>query len=163
MGSQTTVVAAEHHDYIPAACQRAQDVRLGARPESHGVRLCRVSLQTPHSSTHGAKYPEMSRMSWVYPLPAYASVEPFALGTIAIFDVTNPSRAFNVDTCGWFSPSGHSVRYPRAPSGTTVALNTYPPALLGGAHKLSAMLTVISPVNGCPLLRLSKARHGAAG
>ena len=63
---------------------------------------------------------------------------------------------------GWLS--AHNVRYPNRGLGTTVALKTYPAALPGGAHGLVAMGTVIWPLNGRPLLlRLSNARHGAAG
>ena len=48
-------------------------------------------------------------ISWVSPW-AQASVLPLVFGTTAMFDVIAPSRAFSVETCGWLSPSGHSVR-----------------------------------------------------
>src|SRR5579871_1782580 len=97
----------------------------------------------------------MSRINWVYPA-AKVSVEPSRFGTMAIFDVTRPSNAFSVDASGRVSLSGHKVRNPKAPLGTTVALKTYAAAVVGGAHGLLAMGTVRSPMNGWPLLlRLS--------
>src|SRR5689334_10963964 len=99
---------------------------------------------------YGAKYPEISRISCVSAF-ANASMEPLLtlLGTIAMFDVTNPSRAFSVETTGCCWPAGHNVRKPRGPlAGTTVALKTYALALLGGWHGLPTTLIVRSPWNG---------------
>ena len=42
----------------------------------------------------------MSRINCVYPYAASASVEPSMFGTIAMFDVMNPSEAFKVATTG---------------------------------------------------------------
>ena len=56
-------------------------------------------------------------------------------GTIAMFEAVNPSYAFRVETSGRVSPSGHSVRYPSEPLGTTVAFKTYPEELAGSAHE----------------------------
>ncbi len=65
----------------------------------------------------------MSRINCVKPC-ANASVEPSIFGTIAIFDVMNPSYAFSVDTPGCVCPSAYNVRYPNVGLGTTVALKT---------------------------------------
>ncbi len=43
------------------------------------------------------------------------------MGTIAIFEVIDPSTAFKVETSGRVPPSGHSVRYPNDPEGIAVA------------------------------------------
>jgi hypothetical protein len=55
---------------------------------------------------------------------AKASIDPLAVGTIAIFDVIAPSAAFRVDASGCGCPFGHKVRKPNDPAGTTVALKT---------------------------------------
>ena len=54
-------------------------------------------------ATYGAKYPEMSRIKCAG-LEPKALTEPFAVGTIAMFEVMEPSMAFNVDTSGWVAP-----------------------------------------------------------
>ena len=89
----------------------------------------------PGNNLYGAKYPEMSRISCVNPA-AYASMEPSSVGTIAMFDVTEPSEAFRVETLGCVSLCGHSVRYDIGPGGATVALNTKAFDVSGGAHGL---------------------------
>ena len=76
------------------------------------------------TSNYGAKYPNMSSTRRVG-LLGNALMLLLDVGTIARFDVTAPSNAFNVDTAGWLCPCGHNVRYPSAPAGTTVALSTY--------------------------------------
>jgi hypothetical protein len=55
---------------------------------------------------------------------ANMSMEPFAVDTIAMFDVMAPSSAFSVEINGCGVPYGHIDRYPSTPVGTTVALNT---------------------------------------
>jgi|SRR5580700_1662027 hypothetical protein len=106
----------------------------------------------------------MSKINWVYPLPANASIEQSVFGTIAILEVVKPSRALKVGTDGCCRGSPHNVRYPKEPLGTAVSLNVYAAELARGAHELDAMFTVNSPLKGWPLLlRLSKARQGAVG
>ena len=39
-----------------------------------------------------------------------ALIDPFVVGTMAMFEVTVPSYAFSVETSGCASPCGHSVR-----------------------------------------------------
>ena len=53
------------------------------------------------SNNHGPgpKYPSMSKTKPVVPTEV-ASIDPFELGTIAILDVTMPSKAFRVETNG---------------------------------------------------------------
>src|SRR5208337_2966601 len=107
----------------------------------------------------------MSSISCVR-LDAKASIEPSVVGTIAMFDVTAPSIAFSVEATGGGLPlSGHKVRYPSGPGGTTVALKMYAWAIFEGPHTLSATSTVSSSTNGCPLptWRVSSTRHGATG
>src|SRR5664280_969050 len=106
----------------------------------------------------------MSRISCVTP-DAYALVSPSKFCRIAMFDVIAPSNAFNVEASGWFWPSGHSVRYPKGPCGTTVTLNTYASAVLGTPQELSTTSTagLISPLNAPPDRRVSSTRQGAAG
>ena len=72
----------------------------------------------------------MSKINCVSPA-AYASMEPLLVGTIAMFDVIQPSGAFSVDTTGWFcrpatasdtptsamEPPWHSSRTPAPPLG----------------------------------------------
>src|SRR5271167_572581 len=103
----------------------------------------------------------MSRISCVR-FEAKASIEPSLLGTIAMFDVTDPSTAFSVETPGCEPPSGHRVRYPNVGAGTTVALNTYASAVLGGPQMLFSTFTVSSPWNGLPFptCRVSSTRQG---
>src|ERR1700678_2199470 len=101
------------------------------------------------SRVYGAKYPVMSRISCVSPA-ANVSVKPSLFPTIAMFDVTKPSYAFNVDTIGCSEPPAHSVRYRITPLGITGALNKYALAVPVEAHWLLTMLTVRSPMNGGP-------------
>src|SRR5689334_21411932 len=51
------------------------------------------------SSSQGAKYPEMSSTRCTG-LDANELINPLSVGTIAWFEVTTPSRAFNVETSG---------------------------------------------------------------
>src|ERR1039458_279966 len=106
----------------------------------------------------------MSRINCVIP-EAYASTFPLVLGTIAMLLVMEPSSAFKVETSGFGSPSGHSVREPSAPVGTTVALKTYASAVAGGSHGLSTTSTggVRFPLKGGPSWRVSMTRQGATG
>src|SRR5262249_23091013 len=110
-------------DEGPRTGRALRAVESMARLCRHAPLECgsRRSLKFPY----GAKYPEMSRINCVVPPPAKASVEPFTLGTMARFEVTKPSFAFNVDTIGWVWPSAHNVRYPNVGLGITVALKTY--------------------------------------
>ncbi len=71
-------------------------------------------------------------------LEAKTSIEPFAVGTIAMLDVMAPSIAFNVETTGRPWPSGHRVMKPSDAGGTTVVLNTYACATLEGVQALLA-------------------------
>src|SRR5664280_666362 len=101
----------------------------------------------------------MSRISCVDP-NAYASTFPLVLATIAMLEVIQPSIAFSVENGrGLPVPSGHSVRYPSPPWGTTVALRTYACACAGGSHGLSTTSTggLRVPLKGRPLptLRVS--------
>ena len=93
---------------------------------------------------------------------AYALIDPFVSGTIAMFEVMAPSKAFNVATVGCDNPCGHIVMYPSGPGGTTVALNTYACALAGAPHPLELTFTLMVPRNGgVPAgRRVSFARHG---
>src|ERR1017187_8431945 len=104
----------------------------------------------------------MSRISCVIP-DAKASTFPLVLGTIAMLLVMEPYRAFKVETSGFVCPSGHSVRKPSAPVGTTVALKTYACAVAGGPQKLPVTFTgvVRVPLNGGPSWRVSMTRQGA--
>src|ERR1019366_8199450 len=81
--------------------------------------------------------------------------------------VMEPSKAFKVETRGFGWPSGHKVRYPNPPTGTTVALKTYACAVTGGSHTLCNTSTggVRVPLKGWPLptWRVSMTRQGAAG
>ena len=52
-------------------------------------------------------------------------------GTIAAFDTTLPSNAFNVETKGLTCPDGNNVRKLRTPRGTTVAFSEYACAVEG--------------------------------
>src|ERR1044071_2199796 len=52
-------------------------------------------------------------------------------GTIAIFAVTAPVGAFNVEEPGWEDPAGQALRNPSGPDGTTVMLKAYAWALAG--------------------------------
>ena len=52
---------------------------------------------------YGAKYPDISRISWTACDPK-ALTAPFVVGTIAMFDVIAPSIAFNVETSGCVVP-----------------------------------------------------------
>ena len=76
-----------------------------------------------------------------------------------MFEVIAPSTAFNVETSGWFSPSGHSVRYPASPGHHCRVENI---ALRRGREGTGAGLhvTVISPLNAPLPLRVSSTRHG---
>ena len=77
---------------------------------------------------------------------AKASIDPFVVLTIAMFDVTDPSCAFNVDTSGCGVPSGQSVRKPSGPEGTTVAFVTIAWAFVGTLQSLPVVKgTVSSP------------------
>src|SRR5271157_2520873 len=96
-------------------------------------------------------------------LEAKASILPLLVGTIAMFDVTAPSIAFSVETPGCIPPSGHSVRYPNEPGGTTVPLKTYACAVLGGAHTLPTTSTVSSLTKAPFPLRVSSTRQGDTG
>src|SRR5271170_4761193 len=87
-------------------------------------------------------------------------MEPLLVGTMAMFEVIAPSSALSVETSGCDPPAGHSVRKFSAPSGTTVAFNTYASAVDGGAHVLPCTLTVFVDVNAVG--RVSITRHGAA-
>lgn len=49
---------------------------------------------------------------------------PSVVGTIAIFEVIEPSVALSVETPGCVAPEGHRDKYPSTPEGTTVAFNT---------------------------------------
>ena len=75
-------------------------------------------------------------------------IKPFAVGTIARFDVTTPSLAFNVETRGRAVPCGQSVRKLKGPGGTTVAFKTKDWAVAGAPQPLNITLTSIVPVNG---------------
>src|SRR5664280_474933 len=105
----------------------------------------------------------MSRISCVSP-DAYASIFPLLVGTIAMFEVIMPSIAFKVEAKGRGWPSGHKVRYPNGPCGTTVALKTYACAAAGGPHGLSTTSTggLRVPLKGRPLptLRVSMTLQG---
>jgi len=107
----------------------------------------------------GAKYPLMSRISCVA-LDENASIDPFVVGTIAILEAITPSSAFSVDTTGCALPSGHSVRYPKPPVGTTVAFSTKAFALDGIPQELPVTLTGSAPLNEPLELRVSSTRHG---
>ncbi len=75
------------------------------------------------SRGYGAKYPLISRTRCAG-LLANELIDPFAAaGTIAALAATVPSNEFRVDTSGIASPDRQSVRYPKAPEGTTVALS----------------------------------------
>src|SRR5580698_10554963 len=108
----------------------------------------------------------MSKINCVSPA-AYASMEPLLVGTIAMFDVIQPSGAFSVDTTGWFCPSGHSVIYANVGDGITVAFATYPSAAVGTPHPLLGKFTggFSNPLKGCPppRPRESNTRQGASG
>jgi hypothetical protein len=56
-------------------------------------------LSVDNAPPYGAKYPEMSRIKCAG-LEPKALTDPLVVGTIAMFDVTEPSMAFNVDTSG---------------------------------------------------------------
>src|ERR1035437_7476709 len=106
----------------------------------------------------------MSRISCVDP-NAYASTFPLVLATIAMLEVIQPSIAFSVENGrGLPVPSGHSVRYPSQPCGTTVALRTYACACAGGSHGLSTTSTggLRVPLKARPLstLRVSMTLQG---
>ena len=68
-----------------------------------GGCLSYASLKLPFVNNapaiYGAKYPEMSRIKCAG-LEPKALTDPLVVGTIAMFDVTEPSMAFNVDTSG---------------------------------------------------------------
>src|SRR5664279_89625 len=105
----------------------------------------------------------MSRTSWVSP-DAYASTVPLVVDTIAMLEEIDPSSAFNVETPGRPMPSGHSVRYPSAPCGTTVALKTYACAKLDVPHPVSTTSAggLRIPLKGRPppTLRVSMTLQG---
>jgi hypothetical protein len=74
-------------------------------------------------TAYGAKYPEISSISCAG-FDANELIWPLFVGTIARFEVIEPSIAFSVETSGRAVPCGHNVRKPSEPGGTTVALNT---------------------------------------
>ena len=85
---------------------RYADVTPVTRPDSRRAHTCRrQQILEPESSKrdrqrrslYGAKYPVMSSINCVVPC-AQASVLPSVLGTMAMFEVTAPSTAFNVET-----------------------------------------------------------------
>src|SRR5580693_5777761 len=108
----------------------------------------------------------MSRINWVVP-EAKASILPLMLGTTAMFEVVNPSRAFRVETTGCSLLSGHSVRKLKVGEGKTVALKTYACEVVGIAQGPSTTSTggFRLPLKGVPLPieRVSSVRHGTAG
>ena len=107
----------------------------------------------------GAKYPLISSISCVE-LDENASIDPFVVGTIAMSEAITPSSAFNVDTTGCASFSGHSVRYPKPNVGTTVAFSTKASALDGIPQELPVTLTGNVPLNEPLELRVSSTRQG---
>src|SRR5208283_5518899 len=95
---------------------------------------------------------------------------PAPAGTIAAFATTLPSNEFNVDTYGCAESNGHSVRYDRCPSGTTVTFSEYaaavagmphPPAGIGNDRAVPAPIS--GPPNGPSAPRVSATRHGVTG
>jgi len=95
-------------------------------------------------------------------LAVNALTEPLVAGTSAMFEVTEPSIAFSVETRGCVRPCGHNVRKPSGPGGTTVAFNTYDWADAGAPQPPLATLTSFCPLNGGVPggLRESSTRHG---
>src|ERR1035441_2461406 len=79
-------------------------------------------------------------IKWVG-LLANALIDPFVVGTMAMFEVTAPSNAFSVATTGRTCPCGQSVKYPSDAGGTTVTLNTCACALAGIPHALALTAT----------------------
>src|SRR5579872_3368267 len=103
----------------------------------------------------------MSRIKYVG-LEANAVMEPFFVGTMAMFEVMAPSSALSVAVGGCGSPSGHIVRKPNGPGGTTVALKTNACAVAGTPQGEAVTLTLKSEENGgvpCGL-RESSTRQG---
>jgi hypothetical protein len=82
------------------------------------------------------------------------------VGTMAIFDVICPSKAFKVETNGWASPLGHKVKYPRSCGGTTVAFSTTACALAGIPQGLAVIFSLICPENAPVVSRVSTTRQG---
>ena len=100
-------------------------------------------------------------MTWVASV-AYKLIDPFVVGTIAMFDVSAPSNAFRVDTCGHGCPCGHKLRNPRVPVGIAVVFRTKAFAATGTGQSLIAMFTSLVPIiGGAPAgERVSNARQG---
>ena len=107
----------------------------------------------------GAKYPLMSSISCVE-LDENASIDSFVVGTMAMLEAITPSSAFSVDTNGCASFSGHSVRNPKPPVGTTVAFSTKASALEGIPQELPFTLTGSVPFIKPLEPRVSSTRHG---
>src|ERR1035438_8729401 len=94
-------------------------------------------------------------------LLANALIDPFVVGTIAMFDVIAASNAFNVATTGRACPCGHSVKYPIEAGGTTVTLNTNACPLDGIPHTLALTATSRFVIGKDPDgSRVSNTRHG---
>ena len=91
-----------------------------------------------------------------------ALMDPFVVGTIAMFEVTAPSRAFSVETTGCDAPCGQSVKKPNDEGGTTVAFRTNASADTGAPQPLVTTPTSLAPLNGGEPagLRVSMTRHG---
>jgi hypothetical protein len=89
-------------------------------------------------------------------------MDPFVVGTNAIFDVRAPSPAFKVDTRGWACPCGHRLRYARIQVGITVAFITNAFATDGMPQEPFVMFTSTTPIIGGAERgeRLSKIRQG---
>lgn len=67
------------------------------------------------------KKPETSRIRNVG-LDANELMDPLFVGMMPRFEVMLPSE-FSVEALGWTTPSGHKVRKPSIPGGTTVAFS----------------------------------------
>src|ERR1035438_5523772 len=94
-------------------------------------------------------------------LLANALIDPFVVGTIAMFDVIAASSAFSVATTGRTCPCGHSVKYPIDAGGTTVTLITCACALAGIPHALALTATSRFEMGKDPAgSRVSSTRHG---
>jgi hypothetical protein len=88
-------------------------------------------------------------------------MDPLIVGTMARFEVTAPSSAFNVDTTGMVCPCGHNVMYPSGPGGTAVTLNTSACAVEGIPQALALTATTSEVMGGDPAgRRVSTTRHG---
>ena len=73
-------------------------------------------------------------------------MDPFVVGTNAIFEVRAPSAAFKVDTRGWACPCGHRLRYLRFWVGITVVFKTNALAKEGMPQEPLTMFTSAEPI-----------------